>query len=147
MDYAISASSKKQLTPEASIREIVKKQPRSFEISEEKLALLKYKIDRYIDKKPYLNPEFNLTTMSTDTDIPIHHLSYYLNEHLRIGEPRGFFAKDYFSVSILLEKTVLGVRVQIRRRFVVFERVNSVKEVLTHLRSLLQPHNFIDTIR
>lgn len=85
LDYAISGTSKKQLNPEASIREIVKKQPRSFEISEEKLALLKYKIDKYIEKKPYLNPEFNLTTMSSDTDIPIHHLSYYLNEHLHIN--------------------------------------------------------------
>jgi AraC-like DNA-binding protein len=46
---------------------------------------LKYKIDQYIEKKPYLNSDFNLTTMSADTDIPIHHLSYYLNEHLHIN--------------------------------------------------------------
>jgi AraC-like DNA-binding protein len=85
LDYPILASSKRQVNPEVTISEIVKKQPRSFEISEEKLALLKYKIDLYIEKKPYLNPEFNLTTMSSDTDIPIHHLSYYLNEHLHVN--------------------------------------------------------------
>lgn len=85
LDYPILTSSKKQVSPESTISEIAKKQPRSFEISEEKLALLKYKIDQYIEKKPYLNPDFNLTTMSADTDIPVHHLSYYLNEHLHIN--------------------------------------------------------------
>lgn len=85
LDYAILASSKRQVNPELVNIEIPKKQPRSFEISEEKLALLKYKVDQYIEKKPYLNSDFNLTTMSADTDIPIHHLSYYLNEHLHIN--------------------------------------------------------------
>ena len=62
-----------------------KRQQKSFEISEDKLALLKHKIDKYLVNKPYLNPEFNLTTMSTDTDIPVHHLSYYFNEHLHVN--------------------------------------------------------------
>ena len=65
--------------------EVGKRQQKSFEISEDKLALLKYKIDKYVENKPYLNPEFNLTTMSVDTDIPIHHLSYYFNEHLHVN--------------------------------------------------------------
>lgn len=60
-----------------------KRVARSFEISEEKLQLLYDKIQTYIKGKPYLNPDFNLTVMSTDTDIPVHHLSYFFNEHLK----------------------------------------------------------------
>ena len=62
-----------------------KKAIRSFEISEEKLALLHDKIEQYCETKPYLNPDFSLSTMSADTDIPVHHLSYYFNEHLNIN--------------------------------------------------------------
>jgi AraC-like DNA-binding protein len=43
------------------------------------------KIEKYIENKPYLNPEFNLTVMSTDTDIPVHHLSYFFNEYLNVN--------------------------------------------------------------
>ena len=63
----------------------IKKAIRSFEISEEKLALLHDKIEQYCETKPYLNPDFSLSTMSADTDIPVHHLSYYFNEHLNIN--------------------------------------------------------------
>lgn len=62
-----------------------KKATRSFEISSEKLELLHDKIAQYCLSKPYLNPEFSLSTMSAETDIPVHHLSYYFNEHLNIN--------------------------------------------------------------
>ncbi len=65
--------------------ESVKKGVRSFEISTEKLELLHHKIEHYCERKPYLNPDFSLSTMSADTDIPVHHLSYYFNEHLNIN--------------------------------------------------------------
>lgn len=65
--------------------ESVKKGVRSFEISSEKLELLHQKIEQYCLRKPYLNPDFSLSTMSADTDIPVHHLSYYFNEHLNIN--------------------------------------------------------------
>jgi AraC-like DNA-binding protein len=67
------------------VTELPKKGVRSFEISSEKLELLHNKIDQYCLEKPYLNPEFSLSTMSADTDIPVHHLSYYFNEHLNIN--------------------------------------------------------------
>jgi AraC-like DNA-binding protein len=65
--------------------ELIKRNAKSFEISQEKLKLLDDKIQQYILSKPYLNPDFNLSTMSADTDIPVHHLSYYFNEHLNIN--------------------------------------------------------------
>ena len=65
--------------------ESAKKAVRSFEISPEKLELLHNKIEQYCLKKPFLNPDFSLSTMSADTDIPVHHLSYYFNEHLNIN--------------------------------------------------------------
>jgi AraC-like DNA-binding protein len=65
--------------------ESAKKGVRSFEISTEKLELLHHKIEHYCERKPYLNPDFSLSTMSADTDIPVHHLSYYFNEHLNIN--------------------------------------------------------------
>ena len=70
---------------EAELDNSAKKAIRSFEISEEKLALLHDKIEQYCETKPYLNPDFSLSTMSADTDIPVHHLSYYFNEHLNIN--------------------------------------------------------------
>ena len=62
-----------------------KKLIKSFEISEEKLELLQDKTETYSLTKPYLNPEFSLSVMSANTDIPVHHLSYYFNEHLNIN--------------------------------------------------------------
>ena len=85
LDYAIVTKQNRQEEERLGIAEDVKKQSRSFEISAEKLNLLSLKINRYIEAKPYLNPEFNLTVMSTDTDIPVHHLSYYFNEHLQVN--------------------------------------------------------------
>jgi len=62
-----------------------KKLIKSFEISEEKLELLQDKIETYSLTKPYLNPDFSLSVMSASTDIPVHHLSYYFNEHLNVN--------------------------------------------------------------
>jgi AraC-like DNA-binding protein len=39
----------------------------------------------YFQGEPYLNPDFNLTMMSSDINIPVHHLSYYFNEYLNIS--------------------------------------------------------------
>jgi len=60
-----------------------KRLSKSFEISEDKLQLLKNKIDNYLDSLPYLKANFNLTMMSSDTDIPVHHLSYFFNEYMK----------------------------------------------------------------
>jgi AraC-like DNA-binding protein len=85
LDYAIATKQNLKLEEELGIAEDIKKQTRSFEISLEKLNLLKLKVDKYIEQKPYLNPDFNLTVMSIDTDIPVHHLSYFFNEHLKVN--------------------------------------------------------------
>ena len=82
LDYVLPIKNK-ILDEEAS--ELIKRNAKSFEISQEKLKLLDDKIQQYILSKPYLNPDFNLSTMSADTDIPVHHLSYYFNEHLNIN--------------------------------------------------------------
>jgi len=84
-DYVIVTKKNREGQHRLGIVEDFKKQSKSFEISSEKLDLLKLKIDRYIENKPYLNPDFNLTMMSSDINIPVHHLSYYFNEHLNIG--------------------------------------------------------------
>lgn len=80
LDFLVSNKLKKE-----AIQEVEKKGVRSFEISSEKLQLLHSKIEQYCLTKPYLSPDFSLSTMSADTDIPVHHLSYYFNEHLNIN--------------------------------------------------------------
>lgn len=82
LDYIISTKSN-QLDKETT--ELIKKNARSFEISEEKLSLLQNKIEQYCLTQPYLNPDFSLSIMAADIDIPIHHISYYFNEHLGIN--------------------------------------------------------------
>jgi len=84
-DYVIVTKKNREGQHRLGIVEDLKKQSKSFEISSEKLDLLKLKIERYIDSKPYLNPDFNLTMMSSDINIPVHHLSFYFNEHLKIS--------------------------------------------------------------
>lgn len=80
LDFVVPNKLREPMFPESA-----KKATRSFEISSEKLELLHAKIEQYYLSKPYLNPEFSLSTMSADTDIPVHHLSYYFNEHLNIN--------------------------------------------------------------
>ena len=75
----------KQKKPIIEIDTSIKKEVKSFEISDDKLSLLSAKIDAYLLSLPYININFTLSVMSADTDIPAHHLSYYLNEHLKIN--------------------------------------------------------------
>ncbi len=82
LDYIISTKHK-FLDEEA--KELIKKNARSFEISSEKLNLLEVKIQQYCLTQPYLSPEFSLSTMSADLDIPVHHLSYYFNEYMSVN--------------------------------------------------------------
>ena len=82
LDYIISH---KHDSLDEENKEMIKKNARSFEISLEKLNLLHDKIEQYCLTQPYLNPDFSLSTMSADIDIPVHHLSYYFNEHLNIN--------------------------------------------------------------
>ena len=81
LDYSIV----KQKQSPVEIIDALKKEPKSFEISDDKLNLLKSKIDAYLLSFPYINNNFTLSVMSAETDIPAHHLSYYLNEHLQIN--------------------------------------------------------------
>jgi AraC-like DNA-binding protein len=81
LDFAILKQHKTILQIDTSI----KKEVKSFEISEDKLNLLKSKIDAYLLTLPYISLNFTLSVMSAETDIPAHHLSYYLNEHLQIN--------------------------------------------------------------
>ena len=81
LDFALL----KQNKPILQIDTFIKKRVKSFEISDNKLSLLNDKIDAYLLSLPYININFTLSVMSADTDIPAHHLSYYLNEHLKIN--------------------------------------------------------------
>jgi AraC-like DNA-binding protein len=81
LDYNMIKKSK----PTIEVDTLLKKEAKSFEISDDKLSLLSAKIDAYLLSLPYLNTHFTLSVMSADTDIPAHHLSYYLNEHLKIN--------------------------------------------------------------
>jgi AraC-like DNA-binding protein len=84
-DYVVSNHVDPLLDNELKVSSNAKKINRGFEISEEKLLLLKYKIDKYCELKPYLNLDFNLSVMSAETDIPVHHLSYFFNEYLKLN--------------------------------------------------------------
>ena len=81
LDYSMLKPKQTHVT----INDAIKKDPKSFEISNDKLNLLKSKIDVYLLTRPYININFTLSVMSAETDIPAHHLSYYLNEHLKIN--------------------------------------------------------------
>jgi len=81
LDYAMIKSRNKVIVA----NEELKKEVKSFEISEDKLSLLKSKIDAYLLTLPYISLNFTLSVMSAETDIPAHHLSYYLNEHLKLN--------------------------------------------------------------
>jgi AraC-like DNA-binding protein len=85
LDFAIVTKKNIAVEQQLGIAEDIKKQGKGFEISQERLSLLKLKVDTYVEKMPYLNLQFNLTMMSSDTDIPVHHLSYYFNEYMNIN--------------------------------------------------------------
>lgn len=82
LDYQLS---KLPITQKIEIEEEDKKIAKSFEISEDKLQLLHSKIDKYLLENPYLRANFNLSIMSAETDIPVHHLSYYFNEYMSLN--------------------------------------------------------------
>jgi AraC-like DNA-binding protein len=82
LDYIIS---NKSSMLDVDTKELIKKNAKSFEISQEKLNLLHDKIEQYCLTKPYLNPDFSLSIMAADIDIPVHHISYYFNEHLGVN--------------------------------------------------------------
>lgn len=85
LDFAIVNKQNREVEQKLGIVEDIKKQGKGFEISPEKLSLLKLKVERYVEKMPYLSLQFNLTVMSADTDIPVHHLSYFFNEYMNIN--------------------------------------------------------------
>lgn len=82
LDYQLS---KLPITQKIEIEEEDKKIAKGFEISEDKLQLLHSKIDKYLLENPYLRANFNLSIMSAETDIPVHHLSYYFNEYMSLN--------------------------------------------------------------
>lgn len=84
---------------------VPKKMVKSFEISEEKLELLHDKIETYCLSKPFLDPAFSLSIMSANTDIPVHHLSYYFNEHLNINFNTW---KNDYKINYVIELTEKG---------------------------------------
>jgi AraC-like DNA-binding protein len=100
LDFLLTNSSKAQfLEPEP------KKLSKSFEISDEKLQLLHNKIETYCLAKPYLDPDFSLSVMSANTDIPVHHLSYYFNEHLNINFNTW---KNDLKINFVIEQIIKG---------------------------------------
>jgi AraC-like DNA-binding protein len=100
LDFLLAKSSRPQSSePEP------KRVSKSFEISEEKLQLLHNKIETYCLAKPYLDPEFSLSIMSANTDIPVHHLSYYFNEHLNINFNTW---KNDHKINFVIEQIIKG---------------------------------------
>ena len=75
MDYRVAPNSNIQLPDSELLTE--KKSLRDFEISADKLDVIAQKLEAYYASKPYLDSKFNLNMVSTDTEIPIHHISYY----------------------------------------------------------------------
>jgi AraC-like DNA-binding protein len=75
LDYNLKNVSKVELVP----NEVSTKQEQDYGISEERIELLKTKISKYCENHPYINPNFSLPSMSFETGIPVHHISYYFN--------------------------------------------------------------------
>jgi len=88
LDYMIPNYAKQSVRNSIKVPDQLKEEKKlnkGFEISNEKLLLLKYKVDKYTETQPYLRFDFSLNTMSADTDIPVHHLSYFFNEYLKVN--------------------------------------------------------------
>ncbi len=75
LDYNLKNVSRVEIVP----NDVSSKQEQDYGISDERVELLRYKISKYCENHPYINPNFSLTSMSTDTGIPVHHISYYFN--------------------------------------------------------------------
>ena len=80
MDYRISKQ--KQIAFDYDLNASVSKSFKDFEISIEKLELIAEKLKEYAITNPFINPAFNLTTVSNYTKIPKHHISYFFKVYL-----------------------------------------------------------------
>jgi AraC-like DNA-binding protein len=80
MDYRISKQ--KQIVFDHDLNASVSKSVKDFEISIEKLELIAEKLKDYAITNPFINPDFNLTTVSNNTKIPKHHISYFFKVYL-----------------------------------------------------------------
>ena len=80
MDYRISKQ--KQIVFDHDLNASVSKSVKDFEISIEKLELIAEKLKEYAITNPFINPAFNLTTVSNYTKIPKHHISYFFKVYL-----------------------------------------------------------------
>ena len=85
LDYRLIRTSSSQYQTLNEKEEEDKKITKSFEISDDKLKLLDSKIHKYLLGNPFLKSNFNLSIMSAETDIPVHHLSYYFNEYMSVN--------------------------------------------------------------
>ena len=85
LDYQLIRTSSSQYQTLNEKEEEDKKITKSFEISDDKLKLLDSKIHKYLLGNPFLKSNFNLSIMSAETDIPVHHLSYYFNEYMSVN--------------------------------------------------------------
>ena len=79
MDYYFIKRDYPIVKGDAGSERELQKPVRDFEISNEKLELIGLKIAEYSKTQPYLSAAFNIRIMSSDTEIPVHHLSYYFN--------------------------------------------------------------------
>lgn len=80
MDYRISKQ--KQIVFHEDLNASASKTVKDFEISIEKLELIAEKLKDYAITNPFINPDFNLTTVSNNTKIPKHHISYFFKVYL-----------------------------------------------------------------
>jgi AraC-like DNA-binding protein len=80
MDYRISNQT--QIVFDYDLNASVSKSVKDFEISIEKLELIAEKLKEYAITNPFINPAFNLTTVSNYTKIPKHHISYFFKVYL-----------------------------------------------------------------
>ena len=85
LDYQLIRTNSNQYQTLNEREEEDKKITKSFEISDDKLKLLDSKIHKYLLGNPFLKSNFNLSIMSAETDIPVHHLSYYFNEYMSVN--------------------------------------------------------------
>ena len=85
LDYQLSRPNTNHYHTLNEREEEDKKITKSFEISDDKLKLLDSKIHKYLLGNPFLKSNFNLSIMSAETDIPVHHLSYYFNEYMSVN--------------------------------------------------------------
>lgn len=101
LDYVLF----KNETEEVLVTPPAVKQNRVFEISEDKLEVLNNKINVYVEARPYLRPDFNLSVMAAETNIPMHHLSYFFNEHMKINFNSW---KNDLKITFVIEKLEEG---------------------------------------